>query len=184
MGGSFNPPHEGHLLAAETACRRLRLDRLWWVVTPGNPLKPHGDLAPLAERLNACRRLIGSNRRMQVASFEAALGTPYTAASLAFLKRRFPRTRFAWIMGADNLAGFHHWHDWRTIFRLMPIAVLERPGWRHSGIASPAARAQERWRVPEQRAVTLLSRPLPAWTMLTMRLSTTSSTHLRNPPQK
>ncbi len=129
MGGSFNPPHAGHLAVSETALRRLDLDRLWWVVTPGNPLKSKDGLPPLASRIAACRALL-SDPRIEVTGFEADLGSPYTAATLAFLKSRFPRTHLVWVMGADNLASFDRWQDWRRIAALMPIAVVDRPQWR------------------------------------------------------
>lgn len=179
MGGSFNPPHEGHARVAETALRRLNLDQLWWLVTPGNPLKAHGGLAPLSERMAACRAL-AKGPRMHVTAFERELGTPYTAATLAFLKRRYPAATFVWVMGADNLAGFHRWQDWRGIARAHAIAVVDRPGWRLRAMASRAAQAQWRHRLPEERA-RLMARPgSPArWTLLTTRLSEESSTRLR-----
>lgn len=178
MGGSFNPPHEGHLIAATTALRRLRLDQLWWVVTPGNPLKTHSALPPLSERVAACREL-ATNPRMHITGFEADLGSPYTSATLAFLKTRYPETPFIWVMGADNLASFHQWQNWRGIAATLPIAVVDRPSWRLRALASPAARALEDYRVRETDAAMLLSAPLPAWVFLTSRLSTQSSTSLR-----
>lgn len=178
MGGSFDPPHEGHLLAAETALRRLGLDRLWWIVSPGNPLKMNDRLPPLAERMAACRRL-ATDPRIEVTGFEAALRNPYTARTLAFLHARHPEAKFVWVMGADNLAQFHKWRDWRTIAATTPIAVVDRPGWRLEALASPAARALAAKRVPESKAATLAGHGLPAWVFLTTRLSAQSSTALR-----
>ena len=178
MGGSFNPPHEGHLAISRTAIRRLALDRLWWVVTPGNPLKSHHGLPPLAERMAACRRL-AADPRIEVTGFEAELGSPYTAVTLAFLTSRFPRTRFVWVMGADNLAAFHRWQTWRAIASLMPIAVVDRPGWRLPALASPAARALQRWRVSDRHAARLARARPPAWAFLDTRLSGLSSTEIR-----
>jgi nicotinate-nucleotide adenylyltransferase len=178
MGGSFNPPHKGHRLISVLALKRLGLDRIWWIVTPGNPLKVHGDLAPLPERLAAARALAG-DRRLVVTDFEARLPTAYTAATLSFLKNRYPEGRFVWIMGADNLANFHRWRDWRDIFRLMPIAVIDRPGWRHRSLASKAAAAFRAGYVPEGRAARLAQLRPPAWTLLTGPLSWLSSTELR-----
>lgn len=183
MGGSFNPPHEGHLMVARTALKRLGLDQLWWVVTPGNPLKGHGGLPPLAERMAACRRL-ARDPRMRVTGFEASLGTAFTAATLAFLKRRHPRVRWVWVMGADNLAGLHRWQHWRGIGRLMPLAVIDRPGHRLRALASPAARAFAKMRVAEARARRLPYRRPPAWALLGTRLSALSSTALRNGPNE
>jgi nicotinate-nucleotide adenylyltransferase len=181
MGGTFNPPHEGHRIVAETAVKRLRLDQLWWVVTPGNPLKQNGGLPPLKDRISAAGRL-ARGPHMKVTGFEAALGTHYTAATLAFLKRRFPGVHFVWVMGADNLASFHRWQHWRSIAAAMPIAVVDRPGWRLKALAGPAAAALASARVAEGRARQLATLPPPAWTFLTSRLSHMSSTALRAPP--
>jgi len=178
MGGTFNPPHDGHALISRTALRRLRLDRLWWVVTPGNPLKYNNGLPPAAERIDWCRDLADDNR-MRVTAFEEDLATPYTAATLAFLTRRFPAVSFCWIMGADNLASFHRWQQWRDIARRVPIAVVDRPGWHMKALASPAAQWMRRSFVPEPSAATLLDRTPPAWTFLTGPLSKSSSTEIR-----
>ena len=178
LGGTFNPPHAGHALASRTALRRLKLDQLWWVVTPGNPLKASVGLADLAERMALCQAL-AADRRARITGFEAELGTPYTAATLAFLKRRYPSVRFVWIMGADNLAGFHRWQHWRDIAAMMPIAVVDRPGWRLLALSSKAARSLARAYVPESRAPLIALHKPPAWTLLTNPLSGLSSTELR-----
>ncbi|MDX2306891.1 MAG: nicotinate-nucleotide adenylyltransferase [Hyphomicrobium sp.] len=178
MGGSFNPPHEGHLRVAETALKRLDLDQLWWIVTPGNPLKSRDGLPPLAERMAACRRL-APHPRMTMTGFEAELGSPYTAVTLGYLKRRFPDVLFVWVMGADNLAGFHRWQNWRAIAGLMPIAVVDRPGWRLRALAGRMALTLANARVPEARAGALPQTKPPSWTFLTARLSDQSSTALR-----
>jgi len=178
MGGSFNPPHEGHAVVAATALKRLQLDQLWWLVTPGNPLKSHDGLAPLAERMAACAAL-ATDPAMHVTAFEAQLKTPYTAATLRFLGKRYPKTAFIWVMGADNLATFHRWQHWRMIARAMPIAVVDRPGWRMAALASPAAHALSRARVPESGAAALALYPAPSWCLLSTRLSHASSTQMR-----
>ena len=178
MGGSFNPAHDGHRIVAETAVKRLGLDQLWWVVTPGNPLKVNDALPLLSQRMSAARRF-ARGRKMKITSFEAELGTPYTAATLAFLKRRNPGVRFVWVMGADNLATFHRWQHWRSIVAAMPIAVVDRPQWRLKALASPAAAAMASSRSPEAKAPLLATRKTPAWTYLTSRLSPLSSTALR-----
>jgi nicotinate-nucleotide adenylyltransferase len=116
---------------------------------------------------------------MKITGFERELGTRYTAGTLSFLKRRYPAARFVWIMGADNLASFHRWQHWRHIAEMMPIAVVDRPGWRHAGLSSPAAQALKRYRLPESGAASLASRKPPAWMLLTIRLSGLSSTTLR-----
>jgi nicotinate-nucleotide adenylyltransferase len=181
MGGSFNPSHEGHRIVAETALKRLGLDQLWWLVTPGNPLKVNDELPSLSQRMSAAR-LFARGPRMKITSFEATLGTPYTAATLAFLKRRHPGVRFVWVMGADNLATFHRWQHWRSIAAAMPIAVIDRPGWRLKALASPAAAALAITRIPEQHSARLATCQAPAWTFLTSRLSQLSSTALRQKP--
>lgn len=178
LGGSFNPPHGTHVAVSEAALKRLGLDQVWWLVTPGNPLKEHGDLAPLDERLAACRRL-AVNPRIRVTALEADLGTALTAATVSFLTRRFPDVRFVWIMGGDNLAGFHRWAAWRRIAALVPIAVADRPLWRLKALASPAARALGPYRLPDDHAGLLAERRPPAWVYLPIRLSSESSTEIR-----
>ena len=179
MGGSFNPPHAGHRIAAEAAMKRLGLDQLWWLITPGNPLKSHNGLSEVNGRLRLVRQF-AVGPRMKVTSFERELGTSFTAATLAFLKRRHPDVRFVWVMGADNLVFFDRWQHWRSIAEIMPIAVVDRPGWRLRGLSSPAALALSRWRLPESEARGLADKKPPAWVLLTIRLSDLSSTALRN----
>jgi nicotinate-nucleotide adenylyltransferase len=179
MGGSFNPPHAGHKIAAEAAMKRLGLDQLWWLITPGNPLKSHNGLSDVNGRMDLVRRF-ALGPKMKVTGFERELGTRYTAATLAFLKRRHQGVRFVWIMGADNLASFDRWQHWRSIAEVMPIAVVDRPGWRLRGLSSPAALALSRWRLPESKAHSLADRKPPAWMLLTIRLSDLSSTALRD----
>ena len=178
MGGSFNPPHAGHAIVAETAVKRLHLDQLWWVVTPGNPLKTNSGLPPLSGRMTAARRF-AHGPRMKVTGFEEELGTPYTAATLSFLKQRYPGVRFVWVMGADNLATFDRWQHWRVIAASMPIAVVDRPGWRLKALSSPAAAALSKSRTAECDAAKLPAARAPAWIFLTSRLSSLSSTALR-----
>jgi len=179
LGGSFNPPHIAHRQISEIVLKRLGLDQIWWLVTPGNPLKGRGELAPLAERLVLCRA-IAKNPRIEVTAFERDLPGAFTVGTLAFLKRRSPLVRFVWIMGADNLASFHHWQRWREILTMVPVVVVDRPGWRLKALASKAARAFAESRVPEERALGLVAMPPPAWTFLTGPLSPVSSTELRS----
>lgn len=179
MGGSFDPPHDGHLAVARTALRRLRLDRVWWLVSPGNPLKSNDALPPQSERIAACRALTRNEPRIVVSGLEADLASAYTIDTLAFLTRRYPQVRFVWLMGADNLTVFHRWRRWREIAALAPIAVVDRPGWHLPALASPAARALERHRQPAARAAALPGLAAPAWVFLPTRLSPLSSTALR-----
>ena len=178
LGGSFNPPHPGHRHIAEIALHRLGLDQVWLIVTPGNPIKDHGELAALSQRLAATRETV-AHPRIVVTGFEATLPSAYTARTLAFLRRRFPGVHFVWIMGGDNLAGFHRWQEWAGIMRMMPVAVLDRPGFRFRAMASPAARVFADGRVDETDAAGLALMPPPAWTYLTIPLADISSTELR-----
>ena len=178
MGGSFNPPHDGHRIAAEAAMRRLGLDQVWWLITPGNPLKSHDGLSSLDGRMKLVE-VFARGPRMKITGFERELGTRYTAGTLSFLKQRYPNVRFVWIMGADNLATFHRWQHWRRIAAMMPVAVVDRPGFRHAGLASPAALSLKRYRLPESEARALADKTPPAWMLLTIKLSGLSSTALR-----
>lgn len=178
LGGSFNPPHVAHLLNSDIAKRRLGLDAVWWLVTPGNPLKSRGDLVPLNERMAACRALVG-HRRIKVTGFEAELPSTFTAATLAYLRCRHPDVHFVWIMGADCLAHFHHWRNWREIMNTFPVAVVDRPGWHLKALASPTAGAFHDHRWPETHARLLPLLPAPAWTFLTGPLLPHSSTAIR-----
>lgn len=178
MGGTFNPPHEGHLICAVTALRRLKLDQLWWMVTPGNPLKSGDGLPGFKDRM-ALSRAMAEDPAIKVTGFEAELGSPYTYATIRFVTHRYPRVRFVWVMGADNMATFHRWQHWREIAQLVPIAVVDRPGWHLRALASPAARYLARRRLPEAAAPLLAGQKTPAWVLLTTRLSDASSTALR-----
>lgn len=178
FGGSFNPPHEGHALVAEIALRRLGLDQLWWMVTPGNPLKQRSNLAPLAERI-ALSETIADNPRIKVTAFEKAIGESYTAKTLAYVKARNPQVRFIWIMGADNLKYFHRWQNWQRIARTFPIAVIDRPGATLSYLSSKMAQTFNYARVDEDDAGALWTRQAPAWTFIHGPRSTISSTALR-----
>jgi len=180
FGGTFDPAHAAHRAACMLALRRLGLDRVWWLVTPGNPLKNTRGLAPLSERVAAAQAL-AHHPRIDVTDFEAALGTAYTYATISYLKRRCPGVRFVWIMGADNLAQFHRWQDWQRIAAQVPIAVIDRPPQSFRALASPAAQALARYRLPENVAARLADRPAPAWVFLTGMKLSLSSTGLRNP---
>jgi len=178
LGGSFNPPHAGHRLLSEIAIRRLRLDWVWWLVTPGNPLKDRADLEPLAARI-ARARAVARHPRIRVTAIEADVGISRTRDTLRFLTRRCPAVRFVWLMGADNMAGFHRWHAWRDIAATVPIAVIDRPGYTLSGMAGPAAAALSRHRFDEADAACLADAPPPAWVFLHGPRSPLSSTILR-----
>ncbi|MFM9850170.1 MAG: nicotinate-nucleotide adenylyltransferase [Hyphomicrobiaceae bacterium] len=178
LGGSFNPPHAAHRQISQIALKRLKLDRVWWIVTPGNPLKAHGELAPRSERIADCRA-VARDARITVTGFEAELGSAFTAGTLMFVTQRYPHTRFVWIMGADGLPQFHRWGQWRDIFHTLPIAVIDRPGWHLPALSSKAAGAFARARVPAWRAARLADATPPAWTFLTGPLTRLSSTAIR-----
>ena len=147
LGGSLNPAHGGHRRITLFAIAALALDEAWWLVSPGNPLKPRAGMAPLPVRVAMARRQ-ARRARIRVSAIERELGTRYTVDTLRALLRRYPRRRFVWLMGADNLAQFHKWKDWRAMARLMPIAVIARPGYDGAALASPAMAWLGRFRRP------------------------------------
>jgi nicotinate-nucleotide adenylyltransferase len=178
FGGTFDPPHAAHRSACLLAMKRLGLDRVWWLVTPGNPLKDTDGLAPLAVRVVAARRL-AHHPRIDVTDLEAQIGTPYTYETVRYLVRRCPQVHFVWIMGADNLRSFHRWQRWRGIARLVPIAVVDRLGPSLYASAGVAGQALAYARVPETAAKILPERTPPAWIYLHGLKSPLSSTALR-----
>nr|WP_292134047.1 nicotinate-nucleotide adenylyltransferase [Brevundimonas sp.] len=178
FGGSFNPAHDGHAHVAETAMRRLGLDRVVWLVSPQNPLKHARDSAPLAERMASARRQ-AQGPAMIVSDFESRIGVRWTVDTLRALVARHPGVRFVWLMGSDNLADFHRWRGWTDIMRLMPVAVIARPGSLLDSRTAPAAARFARFRVPAEQAGLLPSLEAPAWTYLTAPLNALSSSAIR-----
>jgi nicotinate-nucleotide adenylyltransferase len=178
FGGSFDPPHAAHRAACLIAMKELGLDRVWWLVTPGNPLKDHSGLAPLPERI-AAARVLAHHPRIDVTGIEAEIGAQYTYDTVRFLRARCPGVRFVWIMGADNLRSFHRWQKWRSIAAMVPIVVIDRPGPSLYAMSSVAAQALARYRLPDAQAKNLLDRGPPAWIYLHGLKSPLSSTALR-----
>ncbi len=178
LGGSFNPAHAGHLHISAIALRRLRLDEIWWVVSPQNPLKPVAGMAPFAERLVGARA-IARHPRIRVTGIEAGLKTSYTAETLRRLARRFPRHRFIWLMGADNLAQIHQWKDWQQIFNTVAVAILARPSYCLRALAGLAAHRFSRNRVSESASGALRRRRPPVWVFLVGPLNPLSATAIR-----
>ena len=181
FGGSFNPAHDGHAHVAETAMRRLGLDRVVWLVSPQNPLKSSHEMAPLEERMRSARdmaRVVGP--RMIVSDVETRMGTQWTVDTLRTLVARHPGVHFVWLMGSDNLAGFHRWRGWTDIMRLMPMAVIARPGSLLDSRSAPAAVRFARARVPAEQAGLLPSLEAPAWTYIVAPLNPRSSTAIRS----
>jgi len=178
LGGSFNPAHAGHRHISEIALKRLGLDEIWWLVSPQNPLKPTGGMAPFADRLGGARA-VARHPRIRVTGIEADLKTTFTAETLRQLVRRFPQHRFIWLMGADNLAQIHEWKDWTKIFNTVAVAVIARPSYCLRALASPAAHRFSRNRLPESESGVLRLRRPPAWVFLVGPLHPLSATAIR-----
>ena len=178
FGGSFDPTHRGHVTASETARHRLGLDRVWWLVTPGNPLKSTAPSGDIASRMAEARALT-KGRRISVTGIEAEIGSRFTADTILWLKARLRSVSLVWIMGADNLAGLHHWQHWRRIAEAVPMAVVDRPGSTIAALKSPAARQLGRFRVPERLTSTLPEMTAPAWVFLHGPRVALSSTEIR-----
>ena len=178
LGGSFNPAHGGHRDISLFSIEALGLDELWWMVSPGNPLKPKKGMAPLSARLASAQKT-ARRSRIKPTAIESELGTRYTVDTLKALVKRYPKRRFIWLMGADNLAQFHQWKDWRDIARLMPIAVIARPGYDNNARAAVAMGWFGRYvRPSSQRNQWTHWRP-PALVFLRFRPDPRSATQLR-----
>lgn len=178
LGGSFNPPHRAHRLVSLTAMKRLKLDAVWWLVTPGNPLKNNTALPPLKARLQAACAMAG-HPRIVVTGLERDFGTHYTVDTLRALLQRAPQTRFVWLMGADNLAQFARWGGWKNIASMVPLCVVDRPRYTLRALNSRAAQTLQAWRVPEHDAAVLPNLHAPAWVFLHGKRSSLSSTAIR-----
>ena len=178
FGGSFDPPHTGHVHVAETAMKRLGLDQVWWFPTPGNPLKE----APsdYVARLGAVRILTEKNRAFEVSDIEKRAHLRYSIDLVTLLKKHCPHAQFAWIMGGDSLRSFHHWKDWQTLARSVPIAVIARPGSEQAARVSRFAKIFREHRLPDTAASVLPEQTAPAWVYVPAPLNPTSSTALRN----
>ncbi|HEY3911893.1 MAG TPA: nicotinate-nucleotide adenylyltransferase [Stellaceae bacterium] len=180
LGGSFNPAHQGHLHLSIEALKRLDLDEVWWLVSPQNPLKPEAGMAVFAQRLGEARRVAAGHRRICVTDLENRVGgRHYTADTLQALRRRFPRLRFVWLMGADNLVQLRHWQRWTEIVRTMPIAVFDRPSYSLKALSSLAAHRFARHRLPAAAARRLAETKPPAWVFFHMRRDPNSATRIR-----
>lgn len=177
LGGSFDPPHAGHLHISKWALRKFHLDRVWWLVSPGNPLKSRGP-ASIERRMAACRELV-QHPRIIVTDLERNLNTRYTAKTLQRLFELYGGVNFVWLMGADNLADFHRWDRWNWIMENVPIGVMARPGEQIAAGLSPAARRYARYRLSPRRAAALPLKEAPCWTLLTGKSLDISSTEIR-----
>lgn len=178
LGGSFNPAHDGHRHLSLLALERLGLDQLWWLVSPQNPLKPAAGMAPLDARL-AGARAVARHPQIRVTDIEARLGTHFTADTLKALRRRHPRARFVWLMGADNLIEIPRWERWTEIFRALPVAIFDRPSYAMRALSGRAARRFATARLDAERAPALSGCRPPAWVFLHTPLDPTSATRVR-----
>ena len=177
LGGSFDPAHEGHAHITREALKRFALDRVWWLVSPDNPLKSHGPAALPARMARA--RAIMRHPRVTITDVEAQLGTRYTAETLTALHGLYPGTRFVWLMGADNLVQFHRWQDWQSILATTPVGVLARPGQRLPARLSRAARIAQGAGLPERLAPLLGRIAPPVWCFIDMPMVDASSSRIR-----
>ncbi|WP_339760647.1 nicotinate-nucleotide adenylyltransferase [uncultured Sulfitobacter sp.] len=177
LGGSFDPAHEGHAHITREALKRFGLDRIWWMVSPGNPLKAHGP-APLAQRMERARQVM-QHPRVDITDVEVQLGTRFTAQTIAALRARSPGVRFVWLMGADNLAQLHHWQDWQQIVETVPIGVMARPGQRISARMSRAAALYAKYRIPARQSQLLSHADAPAWCFVNVPMMNVSSSAIR-----
>ncbi|WP_034987829.1 nicotinate-nucleotide adenylyltransferase [Bartonella florencae] len=178
FGGSFNPPHAGHLLVAKIAIRRLRLDQLWWMVTPRNPLKVCTQLASLEERMHLSVGLI-DHSKIRVTGFEQAIGSKVSVDTISYILAHCRGVRFVWIIGADSFAMIHHWYRWHDIISMLPVAVIDRPFVRISALSSPMAHIYRSFRLDERESIRLPFIKPPVWTYLHGPLSFQSSTNIR-----
>ena len=178
LGGSFNPAHRAHRRMSLAALKALRLDEVWWLVSPGNPLKPATGMAPYAARLASARRM-ARRAPIRVSDFEARAGTRYTVDTLERLLRRYPRHRFIWLMGEDTVAQFHQWRRWRDLARAVPIAVLSRPGYDDEARAARATGWLRRFVRPDSQARDWTRWSAPAITFLRLPPDRTSATAIR-----
>lgn len=177
LGGSFDPAHAGHAHITREALKRFGLDQVWWLVSPGNPLKSHGP-APMDQRLEQARAVM-QHPRVKVTGIEERLGTRYTAATLRALQAIYPKQQFVWLMGADNLAQFHLWQDWQDIVHSVPMGILARPGQRISARMSRAATLYAPYRIPGRFSQKLAHARAPAWCFVNVPMMDVSSSAIR-----
>lgn len=183
LGGSFNPAHDGHRHISLEAHKRLRLDEVWWLVSPQNPLKGVDDMAPMGTRISEARQ-VARSAQIQVTDIEARLGTRYTVDTVAALKNRFADTKFVWLMGADNLLQMPKWRDWETLIRSVPIAVFTRSSYSRKALAGVAAQRFAEFRLPERAATELVDHTPPVWVFLHISPHPASATRIRQKSAK
>jgi nicotinate-nucleotide adenylyltransferase len=182
LGGSFNPAHDGHVAISLFAIKRLKLDAVWWLVSPQNPLKTRDKMAPLAVRLQAARALLKPQKKIRATDIEAHMKTRYTIDTLRAIKIRFPRKKFVWLMGQDNLKSIHRWKLWQQIFLELPVAVFLRSGYSDSRVRGVAEAFFAKAELPLASAKELVAASLPAWVMLDNPLNSLSASQIRQQP--
>jgi len=179
LGGSFNPAHEGHLHISALALKRLKLDQLWWLVSPQNPLKPESGMASLKNRMTAAKKVAASNPDIVVSDMENSLSTRHTVDTIEALKVEFPGVSFVWVMGADLLVQVPQWKRWRALFRMVPIAIFARPAYSARALSGKAARRFKDARIARYRVGSLANMRPPAWAYMRTRLNRQSATRIR-----
>jgi nicotinate-nucleotide adenylyltransferase len=180
LGGSFNPAHAGHVHVSLEALKRLDLDEVWWLVSPQNPLKAAHGMASLERRMEGARAIAAAHKRLRVTDLERTLGTRYTIDTVRALRRRYPKARFVWLMGADNLRQLPRWKDWAALIESIPIAVIDRPGFAPAALCGAPARRYAGARLAPEAGRSLADRAAPAWTFLYTRLNPLSATAIRD----
>lgn len=183
LGGSFNPAHEGHLEMTLFALERLKLDAVWWIVSPGNPLKKNQEMLSFSERFKSAKKIAFAHKKIDVTQIERELGTHYTIDTLRALKKRWPKTHFVWLMGEDNLQIFHLWRAWEDIMRELPIAIFKRSGYSDSRDRGEAAATFAEAELPITAAEHLAVARPPAWVVLDNKLNPLSATQIRGQSQ-
>ena len=179
LGGSFNPAHEGHVNISEQALKRLRLNRVWWVITPQNPMKLLTEMSPLKERIEIARNLTRKKPRILVTEIEDLINTKYTADTLKHIIKQYPKFKFIWLMGADNLSQISEWERWASILYTMPVAVFARPTYSLKALNSVAANIFADQRISAQKAINLVNMKPPTWTFLLVPQKNLSATQIR-----
>ncbi|MAI10692.1 MAG: hypothetical protein CBD27_10450 [Rhodospirillaceae bacterium TMED167] len=178
LGGSFNPAHQGHLHISRAALDRLKLNEVWWVVSPQNPLKDAHGMGDFQSRIRSAKDM-ADDPRIIVSDIEQKMGTVYTVDTLEVLKKKFPEHRFVWLMGADNLRQIPKWRGWQRIFRMVPIAIFPRPSYSRRALAGKASRRFKRSQIKAARASRLATMRAPVWVFLRTQPNTTSATRIR-----
>lgn len=179
LGGSFNPAHAGHVHLSLEACKRLRLDRVLWLVSPQNPLKSQKNMADYDRRVERAEALTAPHSQLSVTRLERQINSRYTIDTLHFLTHHYPQTRFVWLMGSDNLQQMHRWHCWREIMQLVPVAVFDRAPFSHAALRSPAALTFQKQRLPDHQLPRLALSAAPAWSYVFMPRHPESASDLR-----